>query len=290
MFRLTVGRILLLLMVLLVSGSASAQVAWTASRHVNTAFTNNDFDNIITDANQRLKMDNARCNDVPCTASFTRSGNVAVFGLVGDGLDTVTTQAELQAVMGEANRFKVVTFLSRCAGATNPSFIGCAYCPGNDVVLESTVAAGVFIHEYGHNVEAQDCSTGGHRLGCDHNIMNPALDGTNDAVNGHECVILGGKKFVELKGDIFDGNQGPLTQHDGPYWVIGDITVPAGEHLTVEPGAQIQFKQNYRLTVEGTLSANGLQQDIQIYSNDEAMPGLDIMSNITMKGGILKLH
>ncbi len=37
----------------------------------------------------------------------------------------------------------------------------------------------------------------------------------------HEAgsIAFGGKKFTELTGNIFDGNGGPLTIANGPYWI-----------------------------------------------------------------------
>jgi hypothetical protein len=50
---------------------------------------------------------------------------------------------------------------------------------------------------------------------------------------------------------------GMWTQAGSPYEVLGDITVPAGDHLEVQAGVAVVFQGAYRLTVQGTLAALG---------------------------------
>ncbi len=52
---------------------------------------------------------------------------------------------------------------------------------------------------------------------------------------------------------------GVWTAAGSPYEVLGNITVPAGEHLEVEAGAAVVFQGAYRLTVQGTLAAVGIE-------------------------------
>jgi galactitol-specific phosphotransferase system IIB component len=284
--------VIILISVLVLSNTALSQTLFTVRRHVNTPFTNNDFDNEMTDLNMRLRIDNDRCNDVPCTADFQRSGNVNTFGTVTDGLDIVTTDAELQAVFAQPDRVKVVTFISRCGGLTNPSWIGCGQCPGNSFIVESTVSGETYVHEYGHNIEIHNCGVdNGHRNDCAWNIMNASTDGTNDAVNQAECQDFGGKVNTILNGAVYDGNGGPLTLSEGPYWVTGDVIVPAGEILTIQPGVEIQFKHDHKITVDGTLNADGSSQRILLFSNTLGFPSLKIDGQMQFtNGGQLYAH
>jgi len=58
-------------------------------------------------------------------------------------------------------------------------------------------------------------------------------------------------------GDVF----GTWNAAGSPYRIEGDITVPAGSTLTIEPGAAIIFQSWYSLTVNGTLIADGTVSD-----------------------------
>jgi hypothetical protein len=62
--------------------------------------------------------------------------------------------------------------------------------------------------------------------------------------------------------DVPGGNaSGTWTAAGSPYNVLGDITVPAGQDLTLEPGVTVAFQGDYRLTVAGTMHAIGTEAD-----------------------------
>lgn len=252
-----------------------SQTLFTFRRHVQTNITNNDVDNRLADANLRLKIDNDRCYDVPCTARFERDGNVNTFGTIGDGLDIVTTEDELNQVWSQPDRVKIVTVLDVCGGEYNPSICGCGECPGNEFVLEVNQGGEVYIHEYGHNIGIHWClSNEGHRTDCEWNIMDDDTDGTNDAVNQDECEDYGGVVNTQLIGNVFDGYIGPLTEYDGPYWVTGNVVVPAGLQLTIQQGTEIQFKHDHKITSCGLLNALcNSQNSILLFSNSTGVTG-----------------
>lgn len=60
-----------------------------------------------------------------------------------------------------------------------------------------------------------------------------------------------------LYGEVYDGHGGPLTASGSPYHVIGDVTVPEGETLTIQPGTQVDFDSGCKIIANGTLYANG---------------------------------
>lgn len=276
----------LLLTFVWLTGTASAidWVGFTVARHVNTTLTAATFDAALTDVNERMRLDNHRCSDdTPCTAQFFRSGAVGTFGTSGDGLDNVNSQDKLNAVFGVDDwRAKVVTSLSRCAGQDNPSFIGCGTCGAPGFILENWVEGNVHVHEYGHNVLG--C---GHRNDCAYNIMNAVSNGLNDSLNASECSGFGGKAYVQLCGNVYDGSGGPLTASNGPYWVTCDVTVPAGQTLTVNAGVEIQFHNGTKITSSGALNADGSAGRIQLYSNNSTLgfPSIKVNSQIQIANG-----
>ncbi len=274
------------------AGTASAYnwISFTVARHTQTTLSGATFDAALTDVNVRMRLDNHRCSDdTPCTAQFFRDGDVGVFGTSGDGLDNVDTQAKLDSVFAVNGwRAKVVTSLSRCAGTINPSFIGCGRCDGFGFILEDWVQGNVHVHEFGHNVLG--C---GHRDDCAWNIMNAVSNGQNDSVNSSECSGFGGKAYVQLCGNVYDGSGGPLTAAGGPYWVTCDVAVPAGQTLTVNAGVEIQFHLGTKITSSGSLNADGSTSRIQLYSNSQTLgfPSIKVNSQLQIaNGGQLNPH
>ncbi len=58
-------------------------------------------------------------------------------------------------------------------------------------------------------------------------------------------------------GDV----SGVWTLAGSPYVILGDVAVPAGEELSIEPGVEVVFAGNYRLTALGTMQAVGAPGD-----------------------------
>ena len=46
-----------------------------------------------------------------------------------------------------------------------------------------------------------------------------------------------------------------------PYYIEGEIAVPAGQSLTIQPGVLVEFQGHYKLTVQGQLLAVGTESD-----------------------------
>lgn len=76
-----------------------------------------------------------------------------------------------------------------------------------------------------------------------------------------------------IAGTLFDGSGGPLTAGT-VYHVTGSIDVPAGQTLTIQPGAILKFDWN-GLTVNGTLHAVGTSESPIVFTSrkDDAHGG-----------------
>ncbi len=57
--------------------------------------------------------------------------------------------------------------------------------------------------------------------------------------------------------DVAGPQSGAWTLADSPVHLVGDVTVPAGQTLTIEPGVEVIADAHYELRVEGLLTAVG---------------------------------
>ena len=72
---------------------------------------------------------------------------------------------------------------------------------------------------------------------------------------------------VNIQGEItFDTTWAETLS---PYILIGDVQVPSGVILTIEPGVEIIYTDNYEILVKGELVANGLDTDYIVFRSDE---------------------
>ena len=65
------------------------------------------------------------------------------------------------------------------------------------------------------------------------------------------------------------GPQSGTWTSDYLYQVIGDISVPEGETLIIEPGVTIKFMDFYSLNISGTLLASGTETDSIIFTSGQ---------------------
>ena len=62
--------------------------------------------------------------------------------------------------------------------------------------------------------------------------------------------------------NISAGNvSGTWTKVNSPFFINGEITIPNGESLTIEPGVEVVFMGHYKFNVQGNLLAVGTQED-----------------------------
>jgi len=66
---------------------------------------------------------------------------------------------------------------------------------------------------------------------------------------------------------------GSWTYANSPYLVTGDISVPLGSELSIEPGVEVNFQGNYKFTVSGSLQAIGTADDSIYFTTDDIATG-----------------
>jgi len=122
--------------------------------------------------------------DIACCITVSRSGDPGTFGQTGDGLTVIDNQDEMYSVLNDpAGRVKVVTAINWC-GDPGMNIIGCSWTPGNGMavvrMLNVSVEAILWIHEYGHNVELGHTSDA-------RDIMYGSNSGQNRGLDQAEC-------------------------------------------------------------------------------------------------------
>jgi parallel beta-helix repeat protein len=72
---------------------------------------------------------------------------------------------------------------------------------------------------------------------------------------------------------ISEGNiNGKWVKQNSPYYIDGEIKIPQGKKLIIEPGVKIIFTGHYKLIVNGILEAKGKEQDsIYFFPSDTAV-------------------
>jgi hypothetical protein len=121
------------------------------------------------------------------------------------------------------------------------------------------------------------------------NNFNGALQiVSNDATSSTYTVNIASEKPTVINtGNV----SGSWTKANSPYLILGDVTIPNGNTLTIEAGVTVKFNGNYSLKAEGRLLALGKEGDsirftvnnAQGFSNysvtDGGWRGLDFSSN-----------
>jgi|GEM_PF-2903717 len=71
---------------------------------------------------------------------------------------------------------------------------------------------------------------------------------------------------VNVQGSISFNTR--WTKALSPYNLVGDVQVPVGVTLTIEPGVEVRYAGNYELLIKGRLLANGTPADTIVFRSD----------------------
>lgn len=81
-------------------------------------------------------------------------------------------------------------------------------------------------------------------------------------------------RFASINTPALCDNEGSVsgvwTLAESPYVVTCDLTVPAGETLTIEPGVEVRFDEPYALLVHGQLQANGTADQMITFTRHQS--------------------
>jgi hypothetical protein len=70
-------------------------------------------------------------------------------------------------------------------------------------------------------------------------------------------IILGGLSAIQVSGN----QSGTWESANNPYQVIGNVTVPAGEVLTIQSGVVVEIMGAFQITIAGNMHAEGTESD-----------------------------
>lgn len=86
--------------------------------------------------------------------------------------------------------------------------------------------------------------------------------------------VMGMVAAVCAQTVIPGGNvSGTWTATGSPYLIEGEITVPSGDSLVVEPGVDVIFQGHYKLIVNGWLVAEGTENDSVLFTAADTSEG-----------------
>src|SRR5512135_2056423 len=100
-------------------------------------------------------------------------------------------------------------------------------------------------------------------------------------------LILSIVHFTYSQTVVPPGNvSGGWTAPGSPYLIQGDITVPFGSTLIIDPGVQLIFQGHYALAVQGTLLAIGTSGDSILFTVNDTSGFSDSDTTLGGWGGI----
>ena len=86
-------------------------------------------------------------------------------------------------------------------------------------------------------------------------------------------ILIATSTMMFAQTEVTGNQSGTWTADNSPYNVIGEITIPAGELLTIEPGVEVNFQAHYKFNVTGNLYAVGTETDSIQFTTDNPNTG-----------------
>ena len=170
------------------------------ARHVDTNFTQATAQTAMSNATTVIQTCDGTPNadeDVACQVTMQVAGSVGTFGTTGDGGDVVSSDAEMNGLIGSGVALvKVVTAIMFCSGPAGPglTIIGCGLVGGNGIVSVNSLPGNMLgvevTHEFLHNKGHHHRGEGGEGPTTPGAILNPVLSLTSNIINQSESNSL----------------------------------------------------------------------------------------------------
>jgi len=84
--------------------------------------------------------------------------------------------------------------------------------------------------------------------------------------------VLAAKQLIPGSVQEVAGNVAGTWTKNYVYYVTGELTIPTGQSLVIDPGVRVKFAKGTGLTANGSLQANGTEAQPIIFTSREATP------------------
>jgi len=92
-------------------------------------------------------------------------------------------------------------------------------------------------------------------------------------------ILISSLMAIEVSGT----QTGVWTPDNNPYQIVGDVSIPLGQSLEIQPGVVVEAMGNYRINAEGSIQAVGTETD-SIYFLNAQEPPTNLWKGIRLDG------